>query len=51
MSYSRQMARPLKIVRYGLEVLSVLLLLGALIYFLTYPEAFDAALDWLVGRR
>jgi hypothetical protein len=39
-----------KIIRYTLEVLLLLVPLAIVIYFLTYPDKFDAFLDWLVKR-
>ena len=45
------MANTRKIIRYTLEALAILIPLAILIYFVTNPAAFDAALDWLVGRH
>ena len=40
-----------RIVRYSLEASLVLVPLAVVIYFLAYPDQFDAFLNWLVGRR
>jgi hypothetical protein len=45
------MADTRKIVRYTIEALLILVPLAIVIYFVTNPAAFDAALDWLVGRH
>jgi len=45
------MAGTRKIVRYTIEALAILIPLAIVIYFVTNPAAFDAALDWLFGRH
>ncbi len=40
-----------KIARYSAEALLVLIPLAAVIYFLAFPDAFDAFLNWLTGHR
>jgi hypothetical protein len=45
------MAQTRKIVRYTFEALLVLVPLAVVIYFLAYPDMFDAFLNWLVGRH
>jgi hypothetical protein len=39
------------VARYSLEASLVLVPLAVVIYFLAYPDHFDAFLNWLVGRR
>jgi len=38
-----------KIAKYSFEALLVLVPLAIVIYFLAYPDSFDASLNWLVG--
>jgi hypothetical protein len=40
-----------KIARYTLEALLVLVPLVVVIYFVAYPDKFDAFLDWMVRRH
>ena len=40
-----------KLVRYSVEALLIFVPIGAITYFLWYPEAFDAFLNWMVGRH
>jgi hypothetical protein len=35
-----------KVVAHGRDLLLIFVPLGGLIYFLAYPDAFDAFLDW-----
>jgi hypothetical protein len=39
------------IVRYSAEALLVLIPLVIVIYFLAFPDAFDAFLNWIAGHR
>ena len=45
---SGRMVKARKIARYTLEALVVLLPLAIVIYFVSYPDKFDAFLDWMV---
>jgi len=45
-----RMLRARRIVRYALEALVVLVPLAVLIYFLVYPDKFDASFNWLIRR-
>jgi hypothetical protein len=45
------MSRTRTIARYSLEASLVLVPLAVVIYFLAYPDQFDALLNWLVERR
>jgi hypothetical protein len=45
------MAETRKIIRYTLEALAILIPLAIVIYFVTEPAAFDATLNWLIGRH
>jgi hypothetical protein len=45
------MPRARTVARYSLEASLVLVPLAVVIYFLAYPDQFDAFLNWLVGRR
>jgi hypothetical protein len=45
------MADTRKIVRYAVETAAILILLVIIIYFVAEPAAFDATLNWLVGRH
>jgi len=45
------MADTRKVVKYSLEALAILVPLAIVIYFVAEPAAFDAALNWLVGRH
>jgi hypothetical protein len=40
-----------KIAKYTLDVLLILVPLAAVLYFGTYPDKFDAFLNWMVGQR
>jgi hypothetical protein len=40
-----------KIVRYSAEAFLLLVPLAAVIYFLAFPDAFDAFLNWLAGHH
>jgi hypothetical protein len=44
------MAEVRKIAKYALDVLLVAVPLVVVIYFLTYPDKFNAFLNWMVGR-
>jgi hypothetical protein len=48
--YSGLMPEVRKIARYTLEAILVLVPLVVVIYFLAYPDRFDAVLGWLVKR-
>jgi hypothetical protein len=37
-----------KFARYTLDALLVLVPLAVIIYFLAYPDSFDASLNWMV---
>jgi hypothetical protein len=39
------------IARYSAEALLVLIPLAIVIYFLAFPDAFDAFLNWIAGHR
>jgi len=45
------MAQHRKIIRYTLEALLILVPLAVVIYFLAFPNTFDAFLNWLAGRH
>ena len=45
------MAEIRKIARYSLETLLVLVPLAVVIYFLAYPDNFNAFLNWMVGHH
>jgi hypothetical protein len=45
------MAEPRKIAKYTLDVLLIAVPLVVVLYFLAYPDKFDAFLNWIVGRR
>ncbi len=44
------MAEVRKITKYTFDVLLVLVPLAVVIYFLAYPDKFNASLNWIVGR-
>jgi len=50
-SYSDRMAEARKIAKYTLDVLLILVPLVVVIYFLAYPDKFNAFLNWMVGHR
>jgi hypothetical protein len=45
---SGRMPKARKIARYTLEALVVLVPLAIVIYFVSYPDKFDAFLNWMV---
>jgi hypothetical protein len=45
------MAEPRKIAKYTFDALLVLVPLVIVIYFLAYPDAFNAFLNWVDGRK
>jgi hypothetical protein len=40
-----------KIARYTLEAALIVVPLAVVLYFLAYPDRFDATLNWLVHRH
>jgi hypothetical protein len=49
-SYSNTVAEVRKIAKYTLDVLLVAVPLVVVIYFVAYPDKFNAFLNWMVGR-
>jgi hypothetical protein len=45
------MPTPRKIARYTLEAVLIFIPLAVVLYFLAYPDRFDAALNWMVHHR
>jgi hypothetical protein len=45
------MAEVRKIAKYTLDALLIAFPLSVVLYFLAYPDKFDAFLNWMVGRR
>lgn len=43
------MPEPRRVVAYARDLLLIFVPLSGLIYFLAYPDAFDAFLNWGVG--
>lgn len=45
------MQRTLKVARYTLDALAILVPLAVMLYFFAYPDRFDAFLNWMIGRH